>query len=201
MPRYVIEGDPQRKLEAKAPKLRSIADLAQYAEVFRDPEEPGKGRFYNCPAGWTCELENSEMLKSYGLEETFTNFRPGTGPALDAAVLSSYRRGEPILFYYWSPTPLMGRADLVRLEERPGVDKRIRIQVGLSRTFHDQAPELVAVLEKVNLPAELLNSDLARMAKDRIDAARLAREFLKEHPEVWHAWVDEDTAKKIEAAL
>lgn len=57
------------------------------------------------------------------------------------------------------------------------------------------------MLEKVNLPAELLNSDLARMAKDRIDAARLAREFLKEHPEVWHAWVDEDTAKKIEAAL
>ena len=43
VPRYVIEGDPQRKLEAKAPKLRSIADLAQYAEVFRDPEEPGKG--------------------------------------------------------------------------------------------------------------------------------------------------------------
>ena len=59
------------------------------------------------------------MLKSYGLEETFTNFRPGTRPALDAAVLSSYRRGEPILFYYWSPTPLMGRADLVRLEKGP----------------------------------------------------------------------------------
>ena len=115
-------------------------------------------------------------------------------------MLSSYRRGEPILFYYWSPTPLMGRADLVRLEERPGVDKRIRIQVGLSRTFHDQAPELVAVLEKVNLPAELLNSDLARMAgPDRCGApgARVPQGA----PEVWHAWVDEDAAKKIEAAL
>ncbi|MGV8790420.1 glycine betaine ABC transporter substrate-binding protein, partial [Pseudomonas aeruginosa] len=54
--------------------------MARPAEVFRDPEEPGKGRFYHCPAGWTCELENSEMLKRYGLEETFTNFRPGTGP-------------------------------------------------------------------------------------------------------------------------
>lgn len=43
------------------------------------PGRAGQGRFYNCPAGWTCELENSEMLKSYGLEETFTNFRPGTG--------------------------------------------------------------------------------------------------------------------------
>lgn len=39
------------------------------------------------------------MLKEYGLENTFTNFRPDTGAALDAAVLSSYKRGEPVLFY------------------------------------------------------------------------------------------------------
>ena len=97
VPRYVIEGDAKRKLEAKAPDLKNIADLAKYASVFKDQEEPSKGRFYNCPAGWTCELDNSEMLKSYGLESSYTNFRPGTGPALDAAVLSSYKRGEPIL--------------------------------------------------------------------------------------------------------
>ncbi|MCY1504281.1 choline ABC transporter, periplasmic binding protein [compost metagenome] len=201
VPRYVIEGDAKRGIEAKAPQLKAIADLGQYAELFRDPEEPGKGRFYNCPAGWTCELDNSEMLKSYGLEEKFTNFRPGTGPALDAAVLSSYRRGEPILFYYWSPTPLMGQADLVKLEEKPGVDKNVTIQVGLSKTFHDEAPELVAVLNKVNVPIDLLNQNLAKMAKEKMDSADLAKVFLKEHPEVWHAWVSEDAAKKIDAAL
>lgn len=201
VPRYVIAGDAKRGIEAKAPQLKAIADLGQYAELFRDPEEPGKGRFYNCPAGWTCELDNSEMLKSYGLEEKFTNFRPGTGPALDAAVLSSYRRGEPILFYYWSPTPLMGQADLVKLEEKPGVDKSVTIQVGLSKTFHDEAPELVAVLNKVNLPIDLLNQNLAKMAKEKMDSADLAKVFLKEHPEVWRAWVSEDAAKKIEAAL
>ncbi|MNT59918.1 glycine betaine transporter periplasmic subunit [compost metagenome] len=141
------------------------------------------------------------MLKSYGLEEKFTNFRPGTGPALDAAVLSSYRRGEPILFYYWSPTPLMGQVDLVKLEEKPGVDKNVTIQVGLSKTFHDEAPELVAVLNKVNVPIDLLNQNLAKMAKEKMDSADLAKVFLKEHPEVWHAWVSEDAAKKIEAAL
>ncbi|BAN51038.1 ABC transporter substrate-binding protein [Metapseudomonas resinovorans] len=201
VPRYVIEGDAKRGIEAKAPKLKAIADLGPYAEVFRDPEEPGKGRFYNCPAGWTCELDNSEMLKSYGLEDKFTNFRPGTGPALDAAVLSSYRRGEPILFYYWSPTPLMGQADLVKLEEKPGVDKSVTIQVGLSKTFHDEAPELVDVLKKVNLPIDLLNQNLAKMAKEKLDSADLAQAFLKEHPEVWHAWVSADAAKKIDAAL
>lgn len=201
VPRYVVEGDAKRKLEAKAPKLKAIADLAQYSAVFRDQEEPDKGRFYNCPAGWTCELDNSAMLKSYGLEGKFTNFRPGTGPALDAAVLSSYKRGEPILFYYWSPTPLMGQVDLIKLEEKAGVNKDVTIQVGLSKVFHEQAPELVAVLEKVNLPLDLLNQNLARMAQERLDSPELAKLFLKEHPEVWHAWVSAEAASKIEAAL
>jgi glycine betaine/proline transport system substrate-binding protein len=201
VPRYLVEGDSQRNIKAKAPELRNIADLNRYAALFKDPEEPGKGRFYNCPAGWTCELENSEMLKRYGLEASYTNFRPGTGPALDAAVLSSYKRGEPILFYYWSPTPLMGQVDLLKLQEKPGVDKKISIQVGLSSVFHQQAPELVAVVEKVNLPIDLLNQNLARMSKEHIDSAKLARMFFKEHPEIWHTWVSDVAAKKIDASL
>jgi len=201
VPRYVIEGDAKRKLAAKAPNLKSISDLAQYSAVFKDQEEPNKGRFYNCPAGWTCELENTDMLKSYGLEDKFTNFRPGTGPALDAAVLSSYKRGEPILFYYWSPTPLMGQVDLVRLEEKGGETKTIDIKVGVSKVFNEEAPELVAMLAKVNLPIDLLNQNLARMTKERIESPKLAQIFLKEHPEVWHAWVSEDAAKKIDASL
>jgi glycine betaine/proline transport system substrate-binding protein len=58
----------------------------------------------------------------------------------------------------------------------------------------------VAVLEKVNLPIDLLNQNLGRMTKERIESPKLAKIFLKEHPEVWHAW-SEDAAKKIDAAL
>ena len=141
------------------------------------------------------------MLKDYGLESTFINFRPGTGAALDAAVLSSYKRGEPVLFYYWSPTPLMGEIDAIRLEEKTGANKDVITMVGLSKAFHEQAPELVAVLEKVNIPIDLLNQNLARMTRERIESPKLARIFLKEHTEVWHAWVDEGVAKKIEASL
>ncbi len=39
VPRYVIEGDAARKIEASAPNLKSIADLAQYSAVFRDPRK------------------------------------------------------------------------------------------------------------------------------------------------------------------
>lgn len=201
VPRFVVEGDASRGIKASAPNLKNISDLAQYSAIFRDQEEPSKGRFYNCPAGWTCETENTEMLKDYGLESSYTNFRSGTGPALDAAVLSSYKRKEPILFYYWSPTALLGRVDVIKLEEKPGVDKSVTIQVGLSKTFHDEAPELVDVLSKVNIPIDLLNTYLARMSTEHIDAPELATTFLKEKPEIWKTWVSDNAAKNIQSGL
>jgi len=201
VPRYVVEGDASRGIKASAPDLKNIADLAKYASVFRDQEEPSKGRFYNCPAGWTCETENTKMLKDYGLSASYTNFRSGTGPALDAAVLSSYKRKQPILFYYWSPTALLGRIDAIKLEEKPGVDKSVSIKVGLSKTFHDEAPELVSVLSKVNIPIGLLNKYLARMSVEHISASELATVFLKEKPEIWTQWVSGSAAKKIQSSL
>ncbi|AXA66396.1 ABC transporter substrate-binding protein [Pseudomonas oryzihabitans] len=197
VPRYLVEGEG-----AKAPNLKSIADLGQYAELFRDPEEPGKGRFYNCPAGWTCELENTQMLQSYGLSDKYTNFRPGTGPALDAAIVSATKRKQPILTYYWSPTPLLGRVDMVQLKPRDGEEKRIQVQAGLSKPFHDGAPELVAVLSRVNVPIELLNRTLAEQAEAKQDAPTAAKALLKAHPELWQAWVTDAAARsKIQAAL
>jgi len=201
VPRFVIEGDASRNIKASAPDLKNIADLGKYSAIFRDPEEPSKGRFYNCPAGWTCETVNSEMLKSYGLEESYTNFRTGTGPALDAGILSNYKRKQPVLFYYWSPTALLGRIDAVKLDEKPGVDKSVDIQVGLSKTFYEEAPELVGVLEKINIPIDLLNSYLAKMSVEHIDAPELAKVFLQERPEIWSQWVSESAAKKIQSSL
>ena len=197
VPRYLVEGKG-----AKAPNLKSIADLGQYAELFRDPEEPGKGRFYNCPAGWTCELENTQMLQSYGLSDKYTNFRPGTGPALDAAIVSATRRKQPILTYYWSPTPLLGRVDMVQLKPRDGEEKHIQVKAGLSKPFHDGAPELVAVLSRVNVPIDLLNRTLAEQAEAKQDAPAAAKALLKAHPELWQAWVTDAAARsKIQAAL
>lgn len=43
VPEYLVKGDPQRGIEAKAPELRSVADLPRYKALFRDPEEPAKG--------------------------------------------------------------------------------------------------------------------------------------------------------------
>ncbi len=91
VPRYVVEGE-----NAPAPGLKSITDLANYKELFTDPEEPDKGRFYNCVIGWQCEVVNSKKLAAYGLDEDFTNVRPGAGAALEAAVEGAYLREKPV---------------------------------------------------------------------------------------------------------
>ena len=84
VPEYVIKGDPERGIKPLAPELKSVADLPRYKDVFRDPEDPSRGRFLNSPTGWTSEIVNSQKLKAYALNDSFVNFRTGSGAALDA---------------------------------------------------------------------------------------------------------------------
>ena len=220
VPAYVIKGDPARGLKPLAPTLRSVEDLKDYPQVFRDPEMPDKGRFLNSPSGWTSETVNSQKLKAYGLDGLYNNFRSGSGAALDAEINSAIRRGQPVLFYYWSPTPLIGRYDLVRLQE-PAFDAAAwatltdaknpdpkgsqslpaKLSIGVSKAFRDSYPDLVAVFEKVDLPIDRLNKALAEMSDKRQKPTDAAIAFLRANPDVWKPWLPADAASKVEASL
>ena len=71
----------------------------------------------SCISGWTCYTINLVKHKVYGLDEFYTNFDPGSGGALDAAIAGAFKKGKPVFSYYWTPTGLMGKVDLVKLEE------------------------------------------------------------------------------------
>lgn len=220
VPDYVVHGDAKRGIKASAPDLKSVRDLPSYKALFKDDEEPGKGRFYNCPTGWTCEIVNTQKLKAYGLDDSYVNFRTGAGPALDAAITSAIAQGKPVLFYYWAPTPLLGRFKLVQLEEPPFNEAAwktltdpnnpnpkgsrslpAKISIGVSRDFHDKAPPLVQVFEKVELPLPMFNALLADMAQHHRDVADVRAKFFREHRELWSKWVTAEAAGKIDAAL
>ncbi|KAA8700875.1 ABC transporter substrate-binding protein [Pseudomonas proteolytica] len=220
VPEYVVKGDPAKGIAASAPELRSVTDLVRYKDVFKDPEAPGKGRFLNSPIGWTSEVVNKQKLKAYGLDESYVNFRSGSGAALDAEIASSIRRGKPILFYYWSPTPLMGRYKLIQLEEppfdaeawktltdadnpnpKPTRSLASKLSIGVSTPFQQQYPQIAQFFEKVDFPIEPLNQALAKMSEKHTPPREVAQAFLKEHPQVWKAWLTEHVAAKVEASL
>ncbi|MDE3809248.1 ABC transporter substrate-binding protein [Sinorhizobium meliloti] len=222
VPDYVVHGDPARNIEAKAPDLKSVSQLTdpKIAEIFADPEEPSKGRFLNCPSGWTCEGVSTAKLEAYKLGETYVNFRPGTGTALDAAITSAYLQGEPILFYYWSPTAILGKFKLIQLEE-PAYNEACwkelssangkrdegcafpsgDVAYGVNSTFASEAPEIVEILEKATFPLDEVNASLAYMADNKVDATAAAAEFLKTKGDIWSKWVSDEARGKIEAGL
>ncbi len=216
VPRYVVEGP-----NAAAPGLKSVFDLPKYKDIFRDPEEPSKGRFYNGVAGWAAETVNSKKLKAYGLEDDFTNFHPGTSTALASAIASAYKRQRPILYYYWGPTWVMGLYDGVMLDE-PAYDEatwnamaasktpdkavafpKMEVWVVANAAFIAKAPKLKAFLSKYHTTSAVVSKALVTMREaGGMDAPQVAaKAFLKARPEIWHAWVPEDVAARVDAAL
>lgn len=219
VPRYLVEG-----ANAPAQGLKSVADLPRFKALFADPEEPAKGRFLNCPAGWQCEVFNSKKLAAYGLNDSFVNFRPGTGAALDAAVTSAVKRKRPVLFYYWGPTWLLGQlgSQLVMLQE-PAYDAAVwqalsdakapadvkaatayptvQVLIGARKDFLDQAPAIHQFLRRYRTSGQLVSEALAYMQDTKGSADDAARQFLKTRQDVWRAWVSAEVAAGVMAKL
>jgi glycine betaine/proline transport system substrate-binding protein len=220
VPAYVIKGDPAKGIKPLAPDLRDVADLPKYKDLFRDPEAPGKGRFLNSPSGWTSEVVNGQKLKAYGLTDSYSNFRAGSGAALDAEISSAVKRGKPVLFYYWNPTPLLGRYEFIQLQEppfdaeawktltdadnpnpRPTRSLASRLSIGVSKAFKDGHPEVASFFEKVDLPLAPLNQALAAMSEEHQEPAAAALQLLRTHPEWLDAWLPADLASKVKGTL
>ena len=213
VPRYVIEGDAERGIDAVAPDLKSVSDLPRYAQVFQDPEEPAKGRFYNCIIGWQCELINNDKFATYGLDEHYTNFRPGTSTALASSLAGAYGKGEPWLGYYWGPTWVLGKYDMVVLEEPAYSDEcwvegdrgcswpPSVVNVAVSKAFADGASsEMVEFLRAYEMDQLLVSQLLAYMRDNDAEASDAARHFLATMPEIWTPWVSDEVAGRIRAA-
>lgn len=216
VPRYLIEGDDKRGIEPMAPGLHSVSDLKQYWQLFRDPEEPDKGRFYNCVLGWSCEEQSTRKLKGYGLDRTYTNFRPGTGAALAAAIASAYERGRPVFAYYWGPTWVLGAFDLVKLDEPPYSEAAwdafnadpennppvafptVEVIIGANAEFAAGAPEIANFLRAYETTGQMVSDALAYMQKNEGATARdAALNFIETRGEVWRQWVSPEVAARV----
>lgn len=211
IPRYTAE---------RLPGLKSVADLPKYKKEFQDPEEPSKGRFYTCPAGWGCEVTNSNLYRAFKLHKSYTLYSPGTGAAQKAAIMSAYQRKQNIVFYYWYPTPLVGALDLVKLK-MPPYDAKTHpcltspscknpqpsgypanpVFTAVSTKFEKQAPKLTEFLSKVSIPLPEVNATLAHMQKTGDEAPDVAKWFLKNEGATWKQWVPADVAQRVQAAL
>ncbi|MEK6199778.1 glycine betaine ABC transporter substrate-binding protein [Psychrobacter sp. P11G5] len=211
VPKYVLEENPG---------LRSYQDLPKYAELFKDPEEPGKSRFMNCPSGWTCEIFNTRLLKNTGLDSVFNNAHPGTGAALDAEIASAFEQHKPLLFYYWQPTGLMAKYDFASLEfpahndvcwqdllRADGTADCVSgfpvspLGIAVSTPFIESNPELADVFKNIQFTSDELNGAILEMSESKRSGDEQALAFLRDNPNVWQQWLSEEAATSLAAKL
>jgi ABC-type proline/glycine betaine transport system permease subunit/ABC-type proline/glycine betaine transport system substrate-binding protein len=220
VPTYLIEGDRNRGIKPIAPNLKRVIDLPKYKTLFKDPEAPEKGRFYNCILGWSCEDVNTKKLQAYKLLDSFVNFRPGTGAALAAVIASKYQRGEPFVAYYWGPTWILGKYQLTMLEE-PAFDPRIwddlvsgrdlskaveypivKVNIGVNTKWSNKNLVATDFLKKYETSGSLTSDALAFMREAEGRTPRdAAIHFLRQKQDVWKNWLNEQDAEKVKLAL
>ncbi len=212
VPRYMVEGDAARGIEPVAPDLKSVSDLPKYWELFRDPENPDKGRFINSLPGWECTAINSQKLVTYGLDQYYTDFVVGSDAALSGSMAAAYEKGEPWLGYYWAPTWVLGKLDMYALRE-PAYSDEVwnstkgcaypsnNVNVAVNSAFAADNPELVTFLDNFTTKTEQHNAVLAYMQDSGATTEEAAQFFLREYEDVWTKWVPADVAKAVKAAL
>ena len=212
--------------------IKSVLDMnnPEIAALFTDPENPDMGRMVSCIGGWTCYTINHVKQRVYGLDKFYTNFDPGSSGALAAEIAGAFAKDRPIFTYYWAPTALMGKVDLVRLTEPPydaacwgammdvvedikanGKDvykptcateyKDMSLDKSVLTAWADTHPDETAFLRAYSIPTATVNKLLAYYEDEADgDMELLAIEYLQNNSE-WKSWVSAEVAANVSGAL
>lgn len=211
VPRYLIEGDEARGIKPLAPDLKTVKDLKKYPHLFKDPENPDKGRIYGAVPGWIIDEIMYKKYKAYGLNKDFIYFRTGSEAASNTAFISAYTKGEPIVGYNYEPTWVSGKLDLVLLKDAPyspeafeeGLTeaRSVPVLVVANKQLLTKAPEFTEFLKSYRTSSALTAEALAYIADNKATYEETAVWFLKKHPELLAKWLPQDKAQLVNDAL
>jgi glycine betaine/proline transport system substrate-binding protein len=213
----------------KHPKLKGMTalEIMEHPEWFPYAEDPSKGAFVGCPAGWGCQLANANLYKAFEMEKKgWVLVDPGSAAGLDGSIAKAADSGEPWFGYYWNPTSMVGKYDLqpvdfgvpfagrdnwdncITLAEqdcanpKPTAWTKSEVNTIITSKFAKQGgKEIVKYIGNRTYPGPVMNGMLVWMADNQAGGSDAAIEFLSKHEDVWSKWVSSSVAKKVKAGL
>ena len=194
------------------PGLVAVTDLPDYAALFAAPDSNGRARLVSCVEGWFCAQDNAAKITAYGLTEHVELVAPDSAAALFESLERAYERGEAWLGYMWGPTPTAAALELYLLEEPAysdacwAADKgcaypETEVRIAVHQTLAERAPEVLEFLERWEFDEESQIAAEVWMAEQGESAANAALWYLRSRRAVWSAFLSEETAGKVDAAL
>lgn len=214
VPAYLVE---------KYPEIATIEGVKKHAKLFEHPEDPDHGAFYSCPAGWNCQISAGNLFRAMDLEEAgFAIIDPGSSAGLSGSIAKAYEREEAWFGYYWAPTAVLGKYNMVKVDFGSGFDETefvscttnpdcedpkatmyppSPVHTITTEEFATRAPEAYQYFAQRGFTNADMNQLLAWMEDNQADGEETMFHFLEDYPQIWTQWVPEEIANKVKQAL
>lgn len=201
------------------PEMKTIQGVIKHAELFKHPEDDSKSAFYGCPAGWTCQITAGHLFNALELDKSnFEMIDPGSGAALAGSIAKAYSREQAWFGYYWSPTPVLGQHEMVKVDFGSGIDLDEYVNCTAqaecespkvtmyppspvytitTESFATRAPEAYTYFTKRGFTNKVMSQLLAWMEENQADAEEAMYYFFKQYPNIWKTWLSEEVANKV----
>jgi glycine betaine/proline transport system substrate-binding protein len=179
--------------------MTSWEGLLGAESVFATTETGTSGQFLAADPSFV--QFDEAIIANLGLDLTVV--QSGSEAAQLAAVEAAIARGEPVLFYFYTPHWLHARYDLTQVtlpawtadcEALPAAQRDCGYPEDvLFKAFHaglaDRVPDAHTVLRNLRLSNDDQNAITFAMDVEGLDAASAAQAWVDANEDVWRAWL------------
>ena len=212
IPKYVADAHPD---------IKTVDDAMKHPELFPSPEDPSKGAVIQGPQGWGDTVVTAQLFKGLN-NPNFVMVPTGSAAALDGVIAKAYEQKQGMIAQYWSPTSLLVKYPMVRLEmahdaaewarctskqdcpdPKPNYWKQAEMVTLASDKFTKR--DDVADVKKYFATRSWTQAEVSKvmlwMTDNQANGEEGAKWFIKNMPDVWTKWVPADVAEKVKGAL
>lgn len=215
IPKYIADEHPE---------IKTIADVLKRPDLFPNPENPKQGAVFSGAQGWAGTIATTQLFKAYnGAEAGFKLIDTGSAAGHDGSLVNAYERKMGWVGFYWSPSALLGKYPMVKLDHGAPFDRKNwetcitvstcpdpkptawavdHVYTLLSKRFADRSPtEVQDYLNKRAWDNETISQLMAWMTDNQASGEEGARHFLTNNEALWTTWVTSESAQKIKKSL
>ncbi|SJN55302.1 Glycine betaine-binding periplasmic protein precursor [Vibrio ruber DSM 16370] len=188
------------------------------AKLF-DTNDDGKADLTGCNPGWGCESVIEHQFDAYGLRQTVTH-NQGKYSALIADTIARYHKGQPILYYTWTPYWVSGvlvpGKDVVWLQvpfsalpgNRKDIDTSLpngknygfemnSMKIVANKKFAQDNPAAAKLFSLMKLNINDVSAENMMMSQGKNSPADIeahANGWIKAHQKLFNSWIDQAKA-------
>ncbi|MCM2399560.1 ABC transporter substrate-binding protein [Rhizobium sp. S153] len=205
------------------PDIKTVQDALGHPELFPAPEDPSKAAITNCPSGWNCQISTANLYKALGAKgKGFELIDTGSAAGLDGSIANAFEKKTGWLGYYWAPTAILGKYEMVKLSFGVENDKAewdrctavpdcadpkvnayptSDVFTVVTKKFAETNTVAVDYLKTRKWDNQTVGKVLAWMDENQGTNEDAAKHFLENYGDMWTTWVSADVAAKVKAGL